>query len=156
MSDLQPFQQRVVEEQAALEAKLDALRAFWNTPAFDALDLAERQLLLKQGRSMMEYEDILLHRIRAFRAASSIRVQQDCKSGSVQGLSSSTLSCSNTFEEKTVAHNREPLAVQIAADEAFIAGFLCAGGELLEAQNQAAQFLACMRAGKKMPNVTVE
>ena len=46
------------------------------------------------------------------------------------------------------------LAERHSADElaAFVAGFICAGGDVGEAQSQAAQFLECVRAGKT-PNV---
>jgi hypothetical protein len=48
------------------------------------------------------------------------------------------------------------LAERHTADEreAFVAGFISAGGETVEAQNQAAQFLECVRAGKP-PNAAV-
>lgn len=49
-----------------------------------------------------------------------------------------------------VEHRRQPPEDEVSA--AFVAGFLCAGGDVAEARNQAAQFLACVSAGKT-PNV---
>lgn len=63
---LLPHQQRVVEEQAELQKKLDSLGLFIRTGTFVTLPDAERMLLSKQWVAMSSYNDILQQRIRLF------------------------------------------------------------------------------------------
>lgn len=65
--ELQPHQQRVVDEKAELDEKLDNLMAFTCTsPIFETLPTAEKGRLLEQRRVMHEYSKILGERIAAF------------------------------------------------------------------------------------------
>lgn len=63
---MKPHQQRVVDEKAELDEKLKNLTVFYNTTVFDALDPAEKDRLLLQGRLISEYSDVLGQRIAAF------------------------------------------------------------------------------------------
>ena len=64
--NLQPHQQRVVDEKVELDAKLALLQKFWNAPMFETLPVEEKQRLLKQGGLMMGYSAVLGERIAAF------------------------------------------------------------------------------------------
>lgn len=61
-----PHQQRVVDELADLQEKLDKLIAFEKTEKFQELELADRQRLLRQRDIMTAYANILGERIHAF------------------------------------------------------------------------------------------
>ena len=61
-----PHQQRVVEEKAELDTRLDKLRSFINTGDFDQVDSAERARLIRQAMIMTDYSRILSDRIEAF------------------------------------------------------------------------------------------
>ena len=69
--EYQPHQQRVVDEKAELDAKLEKLAAFIGTKkapsqVFILLPEAERMRLYAQCRVMAEYSNILCERIAAF------------------------------------------------------------------------------------------
>jgi len=63
---MKPHQERVVTEKKELDEKLTKLTAFYDTPTFDGLDLAEKHRLHRQGQIMSEYSEILGERIAAF------------------------------------------------------------------------------------------
>lgn len=64
--NLQPHQQRVVDERTELAAKLFKLKEFLKTPTFSKLDLSERDRLVRQSEVMADYAQILQERIAAF------------------------------------------------------------------------------------------
>lgn len=63
-------QQRVVEEKAELDERLDKLRAFCSKSCgvFDSLPTDEKQRLTEQEGYMAAYSDVLGRRIAAFTA----------------------------------------------------------------------------------------
>jgi hypothetical protein len=65
---MQPHQQRVVDEKAELDSKLEKLRAFLPSPIFAKLDEDERKRLFTQANIMSDYSEILGERIAAFPA----------------------------------------------------------------------------------------
>lgn len=66
MSGLQPYQQRVVEERAALAEKFDKLTAFLASETSQGLPAAEKELLYRQHDVMNQYIAVLDRRIRGF------------------------------------------------------------------------------------------
>ncbi len=71
MSELQPYQQRVVDERAELAQKLaqklGALDGFIErAPYFNELPAAERERMRLQRAAMLLYASILTQRIAAF------------------------------------------------------------------------------------------
>jgi hypothetical protein len=64
---MQPYQQRVVDEQEDLDSKRDRLRAFFGTDLYRELDPAEQSRLNRQLEAMTLYSNILAERIAAFR-----------------------------------------------------------------------------------------
>lgn len=65
---LEPHQQRVVEEQAALQEKLVKLDEFMDTQIFSGLELEDQKLLILQREYMANYNEILCARIERFTA----------------------------------------------------------------------------------------
>lgn len=63
---LAPHQQRMVDEKADLDEKIEKLSNFFGTPVFGNLDAAEQQRLNAQGLAMTTYSVILDERIAAF------------------------------------------------------------------------------------------
>jgi len=64
---MQPHQQRVVEEQAELDAKIAKLHAFIaGSLVFDGLSEDEKERIVRQHSCMTEYSEILGERISAF------------------------------------------------------------------------------------------
>jgi hypothetical protein len=63
---MEAYQQRVLDEQAELKVKLNALRAFVPTSAFTKLHDIDKELLVKQCMAMAEYSRILQCRISRF------------------------------------------------------------------------------------------
>jgi len=63
---MQPHQQRVIDERADNEAKLDRLTAFLASPTFEALPEAEQERLVRQSGIMVQFSDVLAERIAAF------------------------------------------------------------------------------------------
>jgi hypothetical protein len=61
-----PHQQRVVDEKSDLDAKLQRLKAFWDSPIFPTLPDAEKERLERQSNIMDEYSRVLGERIAAF------------------------------------------------------------------------------------------
>jgi len=65
--ELQPHQQRVVDEKTELDKKANALSNFiGNSPIFETLDAAEQERLKQQNDVMWQYSEILRARIEAF------------------------------------------------------------------------------------------
>lgn len=65
--EIQPHQQRVIDEKQELDLKLSNLLDFTNTnPIFETLPTDEKGRLLEQRRIMREYSQILGERIKAF------------------------------------------------------------------------------------------
>lgn len=66
-ANLQPHQQRVVDEKAELDKKAHALSDFiGNSPIFPTLERAEQSRLREQNDVMWLYSEILGRRIEAF------------------------------------------------------------------------------------------
>lgn len=65
-SNLQPHQQRVVEEKTELDNKLISLGDFCNTPIFAGLDQAEQERLNRQFLIMLLYAQVLKESIADF------------------------------------------------------------------------------------------
>ena len=66
MNDLQPHQQRVVDEKEALDSKIEPLNTFLQGVVFSTLDIAEQNRLTLQLQVMHVYSTILAQRISAF------------------------------------------------------------------------------------------
>ncbi len=65
--ELQPHQQRVIDEKSELDKKGKALSNFIGTsPIFDTLEPAEQERLKEQNDVMWQYSEILGARIAAF------------------------------------------------------------------------------------------
>lgn len=64
--NLLPYQQRVLDEETALNEKLVSLVMFRQTTEFSSLPVTEQQLLTQQCVLMAEYSAILKARINAF------------------------------------------------------------------------------------------
>jgi hypothetical protein len=64
--EMQPHQQRVVDEKAALSEKLDKLGTFVGGAAYASLVAAEQTRLTRQLFIMKLYEQVLSERIAAF------------------------------------------------------------------------------------------
>lgn len=64
--NLQPHQQRVVDERQELEARLDKLKTFITTDFCMTLPFAERDRLFRQSKIMEQYSEVLAERIEAF------------------------------------------------------------------------------------------
>lgn len=69
---LLPYQQRVVEEKAELDAKIDLISSFVGSDAFGALEGHDRTLLRRQYGPMVEYSVALGKRIERFRKAAKL------------------------------------------------------------------------------------
>lgn len=65
---MEPYQQRVIDEKAELDARLLKLAAFRETPACEALDWVERADLAIQQDAMSSYSLALARRIGRFQA----------------------------------------------------------------------------------------
>jgi len=63
---LQPHEQRVVDERTELIEKITKLHAFFKTEIFDNLQEEDQNLLEEQVQLMMNYSDVLLKRINRF------------------------------------------------------------------------------------------
>jgi hypothetical protein len=63
---MEPFQQRVIEEQTDLGHKIDRLRGFFNNPVFTKLPQDEQERMKLQLQYMLDYHDVLVQRIAAF------------------------------------------------------------------------------------------
>lgn len=65
--ELQPHQQRVIDEKSELDKKAMALSQFiGNSDIFQTLDAAEQERLREQNDVMWQYSTILGERIAAF------------------------------------------------------------------------------------------
>lgn len=65
--ELQPHQQRVVDEKSELDRKATALSDFiGHSPIFETLDPAEQERMKQQNDVMWQYSEILGARIAAF------------------------------------------------------------------------------------------
>lgn len=65
--ELQPHQQRVVQEKQELDEKLTKLSAFLSSDAIVKVDEEERDRLRQQAHTMAHYSEILGARIEAFK-----------------------------------------------------------------------------------------
>lgn len=63
---LQPHEQRVVDERNELIEKITKLHAFFTTEVFAHLQDEDQNLLEEQVQLMMNYSDVLLKRINRF------------------------------------------------------------------------------------------
>ena len=63
---LQPHEQRVVDERTDLIEKITKLHAFFKTEIFGNLQEEDQNLLEEQVQLMMNYSDVLLKRINRF------------------------------------------------------------------------------------------
>jgi hypothetical protein len=63
---MKPFQQRVVDEKAALDDKLSRLKPFIDSDTFESLPEAEQERLERQLELMEGYSEVLGERIAAF------------------------------------------------------------------------------------------
>ena len=61
-----PYKQRVVDEKAALDDKIEKLLKFLGTSTFHDLDDAEQKRLQRQHVIMQDYSAVLADRITAF------------------------------------------------------------------------------------------
>jgi hypothetical protein len=64
--EMQPHQQRVVDEKIALDEKLNKLKEFLVSNIFDGLTMQEQNLLQTQSGYMQSYSNILAERISLF------------------------------------------------------------------------------------------
>lgn len=64
--ELQPHQQRVMDEKNELSSKIDKLEDFLGTPNFSILNKTDQVLLLAQRDIMSAYLNILYSRISIF------------------------------------------------------------------------------------------
>jgi phage regulator Rha-like protein len=64
---MQPFQQRVIDEQIVLNEKLVRLIQFTTTGAYRTQDREIRELLIEQQGAMVAYNSVLADRIRLFK-----------------------------------------------------------------------------------------
>ena len=64
--ELQPHEQRVVDERTELIEKITKLHAFFRTQIFENLQEEDQNLLEEQVQLMMNYSDVLLKRINRF------------------------------------------------------------------------------------------
>lgn len=65
-TNMQPRQQRVVDEQIELDDKLSKLKTFCLTDLFQSLPTEEKQRLTEQEMHMRNYSAVLGRRIAAF------------------------------------------------------------------------------------------
>lgn len=63
---LQPHQQRVVEEKADLDGRIERLHTFTGSDLFRTLDLAEQHRLVRQLNLQRQLSAVLAERIAAF------------------------------------------------------------------------------------------
>lgn len=64
--ELLPHQQRVLDEQVALDIKIAALDLFIESDKFATLDVENQELLAEQLDIMISYSEVLGKRIRLF------------------------------------------------------------------------------------------
>ena len=64
--ELQPHEQRVVDERTELIEKTTKLHAFFKNPIFEKLPQHDQDLLQVQVAIMMDYSYVLLKRINRF------------------------------------------------------------------------------------------
>ena len=64
--NLQPHEQRVVDERTELIDKITKLHAFFRTEIFKNIQEEDQNLLEEQVQLMMNYSDVLLKRIARF------------------------------------------------------------------------------------------
>ena len=63
---LQPHQQRVVEEKADMDGRIERLHTFTGSDLFRTLDLAEQHRLVRQLNLQRQLSAVLAERIAAF------------------------------------------------------------------------------------------
>lgn len=64
--ELQPHQQRVVDEKTELDERLTKLIAFFNSPIFAGLPADEQYLMKRQADHMTSYSVVLGERVATF------------------------------------------------------------------------------------------
>lgn len=65
-AELQPHQQRIVEELEQLADRALKLGAFINSERFDSIDKMEQRRMLAQSVHMLGYLEVLQQRVNAF------------------------------------------------------------------------------------------
>ena len=63
---MQPHEQRVMDEKAELDARLERLRAFMAGQTFRSIDNLQRDLMARQAAYMSAYSQTLGERIATF------------------------------------------------------------------------------------------
>ena len=63
---MQAYQERVLNEKAELDLRLEKLRAFYLDPLFASLPTDEQERLSRQAEVMQQYSEILGQRIAHF------------------------------------------------------------------------------------------
>ena len=63
---MQPHEQRVLDEKAELDARLERLRTFMASHVFKSLDNLQRDLMSRQASYMAAYSPTLAERIATF------------------------------------------------------------------------------------------
>ena len=71
ITDLQPHQQRVVDERRELDERRQKLSEFIRGDVYLSLPVQERSLLRKQAKVMRQYSDLLGERIAVFIGSAS-------------------------------------------------------------------------------------
>lgn len=66
MKELEPYQQRVIDEKKDLDGKIKRLDAFVNSEKFPTLAKEERERMDRQFFIMQQYSEVLGERIAAF------------------------------------------------------------------------------------------
>lgn len=66
LKELQPYQQRVVEESKSIDERTNKLKLFLKTDTFKSLPVAEQKRLYKQLALMQDLGDVLRDRIAAW------------------------------------------------------------------------------------------
>ena len=61
--ELQPYQQRVLDELNELDLKINKLMNFVESPAFEMVEVEHQVLLKVQMNYMMSYSDVLARRL---------------------------------------------------------------------------------------------
>jgi hypothetical protein len=63
---MEPWQERLINEKAELDLKLERLTEFGRSPQFQALDEEEQMLINRQHSLMEDYSEVLSKRIKRF------------------------------------------------------------------------------------------
>lgn len=66
MSQLAPYQQRVVDEKKDLDEKIEKIESFTGGEIFKSMPIRDRELLVEQRDHMLSYSRVLGARISRF------------------------------------------------------------------------------------------